>query len=183
VQQLVKLRPSSFQAWEMMIQVQQAAGNRRERNDAIDQLFDCWHTALDPKTRARVSFVRDRIFGAKHTLVAQQALETFGEDTVRFVFQPVDETPPAHHLLAVRSDNQTNERWREDGTVPYGTIVYHLDSVEQLSNGQTAGRSYEFYLEPPDYDRVRAKVVEILAGTAQPMNGPADPFWAGENTK
>jgi hypothetical protein len=67
--------------------------------------------------------------------------------------------------------------------VPYGTVVYHLDTVTQLTNGRGAVRPYEFYLEPPDYDRVRAKVAEILAGTAQPLSGDPDPYWAGEPGK
>jgi hypothetical protein len=30
---------------------------------------------------------------------------------------------------------------------------------------------------------VRAKIAEILAGTAEPLVGQADPFWAGEPAK
>jgi hypothetical protein len=180
VQQLVKLRPASFQAWEMMIQVDQAAGAVQDRDAAIQSLYASWRSALDPQIRSRIAFARDRIVGPKHTLVAQQTLEPGGDDILRFIFQPQDEEGgTARHLIVVRSDNDTNERWREDGTVPYGTVVYHLDTVEQLADGRRAVRPYEYYLEPPDYDRVRAKVVEILAGTAQPLSGQADPFWAG----
>jgi hypothetical protein len=62
-------------------------------------------------------------------------------------------------------------------------VVYHLDSIEQLADGQQAVGPYEFYLEPPDYDRLRAKVAAILAGTVPPLSGQADPFWAGEPAK
>jgi tetratricopeptide (TPR) repeat protein len=179
VQRLVKLRPASFQAWELMIQLDQAAGALDDRDAAIQSLYDAWHSALDRQTRSRVSFVRDRIVGAKHTLIGQQTLETGGDDILRFLFAPAGETNPAHHLIVVRADNDTNERWREDGTVPYGTVVYHLDTIEQLPNGQASVRPYEYYLQPPDYDRIRPKVVGILAGTVQPLSGTADPFWAG----
>jgi hypothetical protein len=67
--------------------------------------------------------------------------------------------------------------------VSYGTVVYHLDTIEQLPNGQRAVRPYEFYVEAPDYDRVRPKVVAILAGSIQPLSGQADPFWAGDAPK
>jgi tetratricopeptide (TPR) repeat protein len=183
IKQLVKLRPSSFQAWEVMIQVDQAAGDLEDCDAAIRSLYDTWHSALDPQTRARVSFVRDRIAGPKHTLIAQETLDPGGDDILRFLFQAADEQGAARHLIVVRSDNETNERWRADGTVPYGTVVYHLDTVEQLANGQTAVRPYEFYLQPPDYERVRAKVVEILAGSAKPLSGEVDPFWAGDPAK
>jgi hypothetical protein len=178
-QQLAKLRPSSFPAWEIMIQVDQAAGDREDRDAAIQSLYTAWRDALDPQIRAKVSFVRDRIAGPKHTLIAQETLDPGGGDILRFLFQPSDEEGKPRHVVVVRSDNETNERWREDGTVPYGTVVYHLDTVEQLPDGQSAVRPYEYYLEPPDYERVRAKVVDILAGTAQPLTGHADPFWAG----
>jgi tetratricopeptide (TPR) repeat protein len=181
VQQLVKLRPASFPAWEMMIQVDQAAGDLDGRDAAIQSLYASWRSALDPQIRSKIAFARDRIVGAKHTLLAQQTLEPGGDNILRFIFQPQDEEGrTAQHMIVVRSDNETNERWREDGTVPYGTVVYHLDTITQLANGEQAVRPYEYYLEPPDYQRVRAKVVGILDGTAQPLSGQADPYWAGD---
>lgn len=177
VQQLVKLRPSSFPAWELMIQVDQAAGDMSDRDEAIQSLYASWNSALDPKVRSRISFMRDRIIGPKHVLLAQQTLDPGGDDILRFLFQPSDEEGKPRHLIVVQSDSATNERWRENGTVPYGTVVYHLDTVEQLSGGRAVARPYEFYLKPPGYERVRAKVVQILAGTAQPLSGKADPYW------
>ncbi len=183
VSQLVKLRPSSFPAWEMMIQVDEAAHDLEDRDLAIQSLYESWHSALDPAIQSRVSFVRDRIAGPKRTLIAQQTLEPSGDDILRFLFQPADEGGHPRHLIVVRSDDATNQRWREDGTVSYGTLVYHLDTVEQLPGGQTAVRPYEYYLKPPDYEQVRAKVVGILEGTAQPLSGSAAPVWAGEPAK
>jgi tetratricopeptide (TPR) repeat protein len=179
VQRLVKLRPASFQAWEMMVQVDQAAGDPEDRDLDIQSLHEAWHGAVDPQIRLRVAFVRDHIVGAKHTLIAQQTLETGGDAILRFLFQPADEAGNARHVIVVQSDDATNERWRENGTVPYGTVVYHLDTVENLADGQSVVRPYKFYLEPPDYDQVRTLVVAILAGTAKPLSGGADPFWAG----
>jgi tetratricopeptide (TPR) repeat protein len=183
VQRLVKLRPGSFPSWELMIQVDQASGALEDRDAAIQSLYTSWRSALDPKIQAKVSFVRDRIIGAKHTVIAQEMLDPGGDNIVRFVFQPQDEAGTAHHLIVVRSDDATNERWRQDDTVPYGTVVYHLDTIEQLPNDRQAVRPYEYYVETPGYDRVRAKIAEILAGTAEPLVGQADPFWAGEPAK
>jgi len=180
LQRLVKLRPGSFPAWELMIQAYQAAGDANNRDTAIQSLYDAWHSTLDPETQSQVAFRRDRIIGPKHTLVALETLEPGGDDIVRFLFQPLDDE---HHLIVVRADNETNTRWRENGTVSPATIVYHLDTVEQLASGKTADRSYEFYLEPPDYDQVRAKVLQILAGAIRPMNGEADPFWTTDTSR
>jgi tetratricopeptide (TPR) repeat protein len=176
LQRLVKLRPGSFPSWELMIQAYQAAGDTDDRDAAIQSLYDAWRSTLDPETQSQIAFRRDRIFGPKHTLVALETLDP-GGDIVRFVFQPVDDQ---HHLIVVRADNDTNARWRESGLISPSTIVYHLDTVEQLPSGKTSDRSYEFYLEPPGYDLVRAKVLQILSGTIKPTNGEADPFWSGE---
>jgi hypothetical protein len=160
-----------------MIQVDQAAGQFDDRDAAIQSLYTAWKSALDPSIRSRVSFVRDRIFGPKHALIAQETLEPIGDDIVRFIFEPADELGQQRHLIVVRSDSETNERWREDGTVSYRTIVYHLDTLEQLPNGRLLARPYQFYVEPPHYDKVRATVAGILDGSVQPLTGSADPFW------
>jgi tetratricopeptide (TPR) repeat protein len=183
IQRLVKLRPAFFPGWEMMVQVNQAEGDRLELDASLRSMYAAWRSALDPQIRNRVSFTRDRIFGPKHAVLAQETLEPGGDDILRFLFQPVEEQGAPRHRIVVRSDNETNERWRENGTVPYGTVVYHLDTVEVLAGGRTAVRPYEFYVEAPSYERVRAKVVDILAGTAAPLSGRADPFWAGDAAK
>lgn len=179
VEQFMKLRPASYSGWELMIQVDQAAGDFENRDAAIQSLYTAWKSALEPTIRSRVAFVRDRIFGPKHTLVAQETLEPTGDDILRFVFEPADQLGQQHHLIVVRSDGETNARWREDGTVSDGTIVYHLDTLDQLPNGRLQARPYEFFLEPPDYDKVRTTVAGILTGSIQPLSGSADPFWAG----
>jgi tetratricopeptide (TPR) repeat protein len=183
VRQLVKLRPASLQAWELMIQVDQAANDIPDRNAAISSLYAAWRSAVDPAIQSRVSFVRDRIFGPKRTLIGQETLDPGGDDIVRFVFQPGDEAGNPTHLILLRSDEATNQRWRDNGTVPFGTQVYHLDAVERLPNGRQTVQPYEFYLEEPNYDQVRDKVVAILNGEAKPLSGDADPYWTGDAVK
>ena len=179
LQRLVKLRPGLFPAWELMIQAYQAAGETENRDFAIESLYDAWRGAPDAGTRARVAFTRDRIAGPKRTVIAIETLEPAGEDIVRFVFQPVGYNGSAAHVMLLRADNDTNMRWRDNGTIAEDKNVYHLDTIEQLPDGRTSERAYAFYLEPPEYDEVREKVVQILSGAIQPLNGDADPFWLG----
>ena len=77
-EQLTRLRPSSFDSWQLAIQAEQAAGDTDARDAAINALYAAWHSALDPNIQSRVSFVRDRIFGPKRTLIAGQTLEPGG---------------------------------------------------------------------------------------------------------
>ncbi len=180
VRRLVRLRPGSMQAWELLVQVDQADGDKTDQQDAMDRIYSAWRSALDPATRQRVSFTRDRVFGPKHTVIAEQTLEPGGDDIVRWIFPPIEQLDHPAHYLIVRSDPDTNERWREAGTVSYGTVVYHLDAVHLLPNGQARSVPYEFYLNEPDYDRVRKTVAAILSGEAKPLSGEADPFWTSD---
>jgi tetratricopeptide (TPR) repeat protein len=177
LQRLVKLRPGSFPAWELMIQTYQAAGETDNRDHAIESLYDAWRSAPDAQTRSRIAFARDRIAGPKRTVVALEMLQPGGGDIVRFRFQPADYSGAAAHVILLRSDADTNTQWRDTGTITEDKIVYHLDTIEQLPDGKTSQRPYAFYLEPPGYDEVRAKVVQILSGAIQPLSGDADPFW------
>lgn len=177
--QLVKLRPSAMQAWEVLIQVDQAANDLADRNAAIRSLYQAWRSALDPATQQRVTFARDRIFGPKRTVVAHETLEPGGDDSIRFAFRPVDQVADPQHIIVVRSDEETTQRWRDSGSVPYSTIVYHLDTVARRPGGRQEARPYAFYLEPPDYDTIRPIVVGILNGEAKPLSGEPDPYWTG----
>jgi tetratricopeptide (TPR) repeat protein len=180
VHRLVRLRPGSMQVWELLVQVDQAEGNKTDQQDAIDRMYSAWRSALDPATQQRVAFTRDRIFGPKHTVLVEQTLDPGGDESVRWVFPPTDQLEHPAHYLIVRSDEETNEQWREAGTVSYGTVVYHLDAVHILPNGQARSVPYEFYLNEPDYDRVRKTVAAILSGEAKPLSGEADPFWTSD---
>jgi tetratricopeptide (TPR) repeat protein len=180
VRQLIRLRPGSMQAWELQVQVDQASGDKAALPETLDRLYSTWRSALDPAISNRISFVRDHILGPKHTLVAVQTLDTGGDDIVRWVFQPEDQEGHPQHYLIVRSDGDTNERWRESGAVPFGTVVYHLDAVRLIPGGRTVVVPYKFYVEEPDYDQVRALVAAILTGEAKPLSGDADPFWTSD---
>ncbi len=180
VRQLVRLRPGSMQAWELQAQVDQASGDKEGLKATLDRLYSAWRSALDPAIHNRVSFVRDHIIGPKHTLVVAQTLDTGGDEIVRWVFQPEDQGSHPLHYLIVRSDGDTNERWRESGAVPFGTVVYHLDAVRLLPGGRTAVTPYKYYIEEPDYDQVRKLVASILTGEAKPLSGDPDPFWTSD---
>jgi tetratricopeptide (TPR) repeat protein len=176
-QQVVKLRPGNMQAWELMVQVDQAAGATEDEKLATDALYSAWRSALDPAIHNRLSFTRDRIFGPKRTLVVDQMLEPAGENIVRFIFQPTSEVGSPSHYLILHSDDQTNQQWRDTGTITYAQVVYHLDDVKRQPDGTEVAVPYKFYIGNPSYAEVRQLVVEILNGQAKPQIGDPDPYW------
>jgi len=174
---LVRLRPGSMDAWELMVQVDQVAGDKSDLRRAIYEVETAWRSAVDPAVRSRISFIRDRIVGPHRTVVVRQTLEPGGDEIVRFVAIPTDPGEAARHFMIVQSDGATNERWRDNGAVSSTTIVFHLDTVEAMAGDRQIRKPYEFYVDEPDYDRVRKTIVAILDGSAKPMAGTPDPFW------
>jgi tetratricopeptide (TPR) repeat protein len=181
-QQLVKLNPGSMLAWELMVQVDQASGATEDEKLATDSLYSAWRSALDPSVKARLSFTRDRIFGPKRTLIVNQTLEPIGEDILRYVFQPIDSVGHPSHYLILHSDSQTNEQWRDAGTITDSQAVYHLDEIKRQPDGTEAAVPYKFFIGEPDYETVRKVVVDILNGQAKPQIGDPDPYWTTDDT-
>jgi tetratricopeptide (TPR) repeat protein len=175
---LLKLRPGTFLALEIAVQAYAAAGDTAKRDAAIGSLFRVWRASADPSVHARRVFARDRIIGPKRKLVVLQTLQTGGGDIVRYIFQDAGSAAQQDRAIMLRADSETTQRWRDDGTVPDDATVFHLDSAENPPGGDQTIRTYAFYIGEPDYDRVRAKVVEILAGKALPLTGAPDPYWA-----
>ena len=180
--QLVQLRPGNMMAWELMVQVDQAAGASDDQTLAMDSLYSAWRSALDPATQQRLSFTRDRIFGPKRTLVVSQTLEPAGENITLWVFQPTTTAGQPTHYLFVHSDDQTNQQWRDTGTITYSQVVYHLDDVTRHQDGTETFVPYKFFIEKPDYETVRKVVVDILNGQAKPQIGEPDPYWTTDTT-
>jgi tetratricopeptide (TPR) repeat protein len=181
-QELVKRIPGSMQAWELMVQGDQASGDGDDQKLAMDSLYSAWRGAPDPSIKARVSFIRDRIFGSHHTLIVSQTLEPVGEDVLRYVFQPVESAGHPSHYLVLHSDDQTNQQWRDNGTITFSQAVYHLDGVRRLPDGTEASAPYKFFIDEPNYETVRALVIDILNGQAKPQIGDPDPFWTTADT-
>lgn len=118
IEPLIRLRPSSFAALELLIQLDQAAGDIPARDAAIRSLQASWRGATDPKIRSKVSFLRDRIPGSRHTMLARETLDLAGDDVLYYAFQPADEEGKVRHMIVVRSDSETNQQWRAQGRVP-----------------------------------------------------------------
>lgn len=181
-QQMVKLYPGSMEAWELMVQVDEASGAEDDEKLAMDSMYSAWRSALDPAIHQRVSFTRDRIFGPKRAVVATQTLEPGGEDILLWVFQPLTSVGHPSHYLIVHSDGETNQQWRDAGTITYSQAVYHLDDVIRQPDGSQVMVPYKFFIGAPDYETVRKVVVDILNGQAQPQVGAADPYWTTGTT-
>lgn len=177
---LAALRPGSFSVRELQVQADALTGDTSGRDQAISALEAIWQAGSDPDAKQRNGFIRDRIFAAIHALVVVQSLTVGDEDSVVLEFQPVDEAPTPRHMIVVRTDSMTNDQWRDAGTIADDAVIYHLDTLAQPPDGPAEWRTYAFYPTLPAYEAIRATVQDILAGSVQPMNGAADPYWTAQ---
>ncbi len=171
-QRLMELVPGAYVVHELMVQLYQAAGDLPKRDAALAELLAVQRNAMDPDVRRRPFVIRDRIDVPKRSILVQEMFETGGTDQIRFVFALMSEAQKPENYLVVRVDPGLTEAWREAGILGPDKQVFSLASIYR--KGQASVRTvYEVYTGPPDYDRVRTKALEVLAGRAKPYSGVA----------
>lgn len=170
-QALNRHHPGLAAGWEISTQLYQVAGRLADRDTALRQLINTQAASLDRATRQRRFVVRDRIVAHGRTVLAQEHADTGAPDSVRYVFIPENEPAQPRNYLILMTDGATTETWRENGFLPPGKRLFHLDSVYQTPTGGQASAVYATWTDPPDYDSLRAKVLEVMSGTAKPLSG------------
>ncbi len=176
---LTRHHPGLVLAWEVALQVYQANGDRPQRDWALKQLIATQAASLDRAQRGRQFIIRDRFAAFGHVLLVQEHFDTGGPDSVRFLFLLEKESTSPRNVLVVQTDSHTTENWREAGILGPGRRLFHLDSIfETRPGGQNRGDTpgvamYATWADPPDYDAVRAKVLEVMSGKVKPMSGQA----------
>jgi hypothetical protein len=77
---------------------------------------------------------------------------------------------PDHGLL-LRTDAETTLDWAATALMPPDKQLFHLDLVDPGTDGEDKVAIYQYYVGLPDYDTVRAKVMQILRGEVKPLSG------------
>jgi tetratricopeptide (TPR) repeat protein len=171
LERVVKLAGNNFDAWQLMVQVTQAQGDLVRRDGAIDRLKLVIKTAIDPDIRNRIDFIRDRIPIGDHALLAIDYFERGGSDFTRYQFSVDDAGRNQQRGLLLRTDAETTENWRDTALMPPDKPLFHLDLVDPRPEGGYEVAIYQFYVDEPPYDMVRADVLKILRGEARPLSG------------
>jgi hypothetical protein len=171
LERLVKLAGNSVSGWELMVQVTQAQGDLVRRDEAIARLKDAITTAIDPDIRAKANFIRDRIPIGDQALYAAEYFARGGSDFTRYQFSVNDPRRDPDHGIFLRTDESTTETWSDTALLPQDKQLFHLDVVEARPEGGLRVAIYQYYVGEPNYDTVRADVMKILRGEAQPLSG------------
>jgi tetratricopeptide (TPR) repeat protein len=168
---LTRLSGNYFNAWEMMAQVSQAQGDLAERNEAIKRLKIAIQTAIDPAIRERGDFIRDVIPTSAGDVMGVDYFDRGGSDFTRYQFAVGDPRSNPDKGLLLRTDAYTTENWQDTALLPQDKQLFHLDLVDPKPEGGENVAIYEYYVGEPDYDTVRAKVMQVLRGEVKPLSG------------
>jgi tetratricopeptide (TPR) repeat protein len=171
LERLVKLSGNYFSAWELMTQVAQAQGDLPRRDEAIGRLKLAISTAIDPEIRDKADFVRDRIETTRGDIHVLDFFTRGGSDFTRYQFGLGDPRRDPDTGIFLRTDEHTTEDWSNTALLPSDKSLFYLVMVDRAPNGALISANYQFYVGEPDYDTVRAKVMQILRGDVQPLGG------------
>jgi hypothetical protein len=174
---LLQAAPGSLAALELEVQVYQALGDRQRRDEAIDTLRSERDNTIKPDPRYALMFIRDRFKVNGRTFIGAERFEKGGETIIRYTFAEESIAANPAHILALISDPETNQRWRELAELPEKALVYHLDADDLQPDGSHRHTTYANYIAEPAYDTVRDLAIDILSGRARPLAGHPDPYW------
>ena len=170
-ERLTRLTGSNATAWEEMIWITQAQGDLKRRDDAIDRWKIAVRSAIDPEIRRKTVLIRDRIIIPGHIIVVADYFARAGADFTRYQFTNLDPATQPDVGLVLRTDSDTTANWTASALLPPDKRLFHLDMVDVQPDGDEKVSIYQFYIDEPDYETVRAKVMDILRGEAKPLSG------------
>ena len=171
LENLVKLPSFPLEGMELLVVVAQAQGDRTRRDDLLNRLRYEIGPAERPRIKTRSDIVRDRIPIPGGEIVAVEYFQRNGMDFTRYLFSPYDPRARPDLGILLRTDLITTNNWANTALLPDNKALFHLDLVEQDADGSKKTGIYQYYVGEPDYDTVRAKVMEILRGDAKPVAG------------
>jgi hypothetical protein len=171
LERLVKLSGNYFSAWELMVQVAQRQGDLARRDEAIARVNLAIATAIDPEIRQKSDFIRDEIKTVRGDLKVVDFFARGGSDFTRYQFALGDPATNPDIGLFLRTDEITTQNWSDAALLAADKQLFYLVMVDRNPDGTMKSANYEYYVGEPDYDTVRAKVMQILRGQVQPLSG------------
>ncbi len=157
---------------ELLAIVTQAQGDRARRDEVLDRLRFEIGPLPRPRIPGKSDIERDRIAVPGGEIRVLEYFQRNGLDFIRYLFSPGDPWANPHLGLLLRTDLLTTQNWQGTALLADDKPLFHLDLVERGDDGTLTTSVYKYFVGEPDYDTVRAKVMDILRGDAKPETGP-----------
>jgi tetratricopeptide (TPR) repeat protein len=166
---LKEIDPDDWQLRTKLIQAYEASGQRKERDAERAGLLKLRKESADEELRKLRFFCRDQFTVSNARVMVFEYFELAGDEPIRWsfnVFEADGRTVKARYTLG--SYKTTNAIAREQKLIKPGERLFHLDGYKQ---GGKAHELFAFFVGEPDYDTVKAAVLEILQGKRKPLSG------------
>ncbi len=171
-EKLTRAFTGSVAGWEILAQLYQATGALDRRDSALVELIRAQGSALDSAVRMRPYIIRDRIDAFGRSVLGRENFDNGSNDFVKYLFVPMHDLADPRAVIMLTADDNLTQSWIDSGMLAPGKRLFHLDSLFRGADNRQQQAVYQIYTDLPDYDTIRAKVLEIMAGKAKPLSGP-----------
>ncbi len=162
------LEPDRWRVRSKLVQAHDAAGQTKERDAERDALFKLRKETKNDELRKLRYYVRDQFSVGDVKLMVFEYFELEGDEPIRFSFDVIEaEGQKVKTRYTLGSYTITNAIAREQKQIKAGQRLFHLDGYKQRGS---VHESYNFFVDEPAYDIVKAAVKEILQGKRKPLS-------------
>ncbi|HAV12076.1 MAG TPA: hypothetical protein DCX06_01085 [Opitutae bacterium] len=166
---LESLEPKDWQLKAKIIQAYSASGRKKERDVRIKDLQSLRSSGKYPDLNEATFFIRDQFRAGEYYVYVFDYYDMDADwrmGPIAWKFYLTKDGEAVDRFISLGSYDATTQIARELGDIGGDDRVFHLD--EYWSNGNHA--THGIYKNIPEYDPIKAKVVQILKGEASPRS-------------
>ncbi|MGE0492047.1 MAG: hypothetical protein AB7S38_22730 [Vulcanimicrobiota bacterium] len=163
---LKQFAPDDLRLRGKLIQAYELKGDKVNRDRERAELVELWRSSRADDDEP--FFCRDQFQAGGNRVMVFENYELEGPRAVKYTFivlQP--EVDEEDYRISLGSYDVTNQLAHELGEVAEGERAYHLDGYYDEGARHA---TFEMFKKEPDYDTVKAMVVEILEGKREAVS-------------
>lgn len=161
---LKELEPAAPDTRAALVRCYQALGRKTERNRELAEVQRLHFASTDPAEKSQPGFLRDIFRSGPFEVLCQQFYKPAGAMQLLYVFVSTrdGQTEPEELRIGVESSDIDTEMARELKQIGPKDRIYSLDGF-----GKGTHSTFEMFEKEPAYETIKAKVENILKGTAR----------------
>ncbi|WP_156479970.1 tetratricopeptide repeat protein [Collimonas pratensis] len=169
-----EIMPNDWRGRSKLIQTYQALGNIEARDRERADLIALWKSGNDKELSSQALYCREQIVVNGQKVLAFEYFNPSGPYMVLYSFIALSASGQQSYKISLGSYDSQNQIALEMGERPKDKRYYHLDVYRTV--GQVAvHESHAAFIGEPNYDVIRPRVQNILAGTSKPISSSTRP--------
>ena len=166
---LERLEPHDWQLKAKIIQAYSTSGQKEEREKRIKKLQDLRSSGQHPNLSKETFFIRDQFQSGNLYVYVFDYYDMDADwrmGPIAWKFRLTKDGEDVDRFISLGSYDATTQIAREMGDIEENDRMFHLDEYWLNGNHSTHG----MYKNKPEYDSIKAKVVQILKGESTPQS-------------